>query len=119
MPAFGEVITPGGIEIGYPALLDAPAPILHAYSPETVVAGRTEAIVSLGAANSRMKDFHDLRSTAQKFTLKFANLTDAIMQTFERRKSSLPEMCPLGSAMVLPLRETTSGRLTSRVTGSK
>ena len=38
----------------YPALLEAPAPILRAYPPETVVAEKTQAIVSLGIANSRM-----------------------------------------------------------------
>ena len=64
---FGDVITPEAIEIEYPALLDAPAPILRAYPPETVVAEKTEAIVSLGIANSRMKYFYDLWMIARTF----------------------------------------------------
>lgn len=35
---FGDAITPGPVEIDYPALLDAPAPHLRAYPIETVVA---------------------------------------------------------------------------------
>jgi hypothetical protein len=56
---FGDAITPEAVEIEYPVLLDAPAPVLRAYPPETVVAEKVEAIVSLGVANSRMKDLDD------------------------------------------------------------
>ena len=84
------------IEIEYPALLEVPAPILRAYPPETVVAEKTEAIVSLGIANSRMKDFYDLWMIAQTFTFEFATPADAIQQTFERRRTSLPEQVPIG-----------------------
>ena len=47
---FGDVITPEPIEIEYPALLDAPAPVLRAYPPETVVAERSSRSVSRTAA---------------------------------------------------------------------
>ena len=93
---FGDVITPGAIEIEYPTLLDLPAPILRAYPLETVVAEKTEAIVSLGIGNTRMKDFHDLWMIAQTLTFEFGTLTDAIQQTFERRRTSLPEQLPVG-----------------------
>ena len=93
---FGDVITPEAIEIEYPALLDAPAPILRAYPPETVVAEKTEAIVSLGIANSRMKDFYDLWMIAQTFTFEGDNLAEAIRRTFEQRRTPLPEHIPVG-----------------------
>ncbi len=93
---FGDVITPAPIEIEYPALLDAPAPILRAYPPETVVAEKTETIVSLGIANSRMKDFYDLWMIAQTFTFEGGSLANAIQQTFERRRTALPEQMPVG-----------------------
>ena len=93
---FGDVITPAPIEIEYPALLDAPAPILRAYPPETVVAEKTETIVSLGIANSRMKDFYDLWMIAQTFTFEGGSLANAIQQTFERRRTPLPEQMPVG-----------------------
>ena len=93
---FGDVITPAAIEIEYPALLDAPAPVLRAYPPETVVAEKSEAIVSLGIANSRMKDFYDLWTIAQTFAFEGNDLTEAIRQTFERRRTPLPEQMPVG-----------------------
>ncbi len=100
---FGDVITPEPIEIEYPALLEAPAPILRAYPPETVVAEKTEAIVSLGIANSRMKDFYDLWMIAQTFTFENANLAVAIQQTFERRRTPWPEQVPVGLSDTLAL----------------
>ena len=93
---FGDVITPEPIEIEYPTLLDAPAPILRAYPPETVVAEKTEAIVSLGIANSRMKDFYDLWTIARTVPFEGDNLAEAIRRTFERRRTSLPEQVPVG-----------------------
>ena len=93
---FGDVITPAPIEIEYPAILDAPAPILRAYPPETVVAEKAEAIVSLGIANSRMKDFYDLWTIAQTFTFEGDNLAEAVRRTFERRRTPLTEQVPVG-----------------------
>ncbi len=93
---FGDVITPATIEIEFPTLLDAPAPILRAYPPETVVAEKTEAIVTLGIANSRMKDFYDLWMIAQTFAFEGDNLAEAIRRTFERRRTLLPEHVPVG-----------------------
>jgi hypothetical protein len=45
---FGDAITPGPIEIDYPALLDAPAPHLRAYPIETVVAEKFHALATRG-----------------------------------------------------------------------
>ena len=93
---FGDAITPDPVEIEYPALLDAPAPVLRAYPPETVVAEKLEAIVSLGVANSRMKDFYDLWMIAQTFPFEGLVLANAIQQTFDRRRTSWPEQTPSG-----------------------
>ncbi len=93
---FGDVITPKAIEMEYPTLLEAPAPSLFAVPPETVVAEKTEAIVSLGIANTRMKDFYDLWMISQTFTFDGPVLSDAIRQTFERRRTSLPKQAPVG-----------------------
>jgi hypothetical protein len=41
----------------FPTLLDFPTPCLRVYPVETVVAEKLQALVSLGIANSRMKDF--------------------------------------------------------------
>ena len=107
---FGDVITPAAIEIEYPALLDAPAPVLRAYPPETVAAEKTEAIVSLGIANSRMKDFYDLWTIAQTFAFESDDLREAIRQTFERRRTPLPEQVPVGLSDGFALERETQWR---------
>ena len=61
---FGDAITPDPVETAFPTLLDNPAPVLLTYPRETVVAEKFEALVKLGIANTRMKDFHDLRTLA-------------------------------------------------------
>jgi len=93
---FGDAITPDALEIEYPALLNAPAPVLRAYPPETVVAEKTEALVSLGVANSRMKDFYDLWMIAQTFAFEGEVMAEALQRTFERRRTSWPEQPPAG-----------------------
>lgn len=93
---FGDAVTPSSIEIEYPALLDQPSPVLRAYPPETVVAEKTEAIVSLGIGNSRMKDFYDLWMIAQTFEFDAASLASAFQKTFERRKMPWPDETPIG-----------------------
>jgi hypothetical protein len=57
---FGDAITPAAKEIVYPSLLQLSPPMLLAYPRETVVAEKFQAMVQLGMANSRMKDFYDL-----------------------------------------------------------
>ena len=107
---FGDGIKPEAIDIEYPTLLDAPAPILCAYPPETVVAEKTEAIVSLGIANSRMKDFYGLWTIAQTFTFEGDDLAEAIRWTFERRRTPLPEQLPVGLSDSFALERENQGR---------
>ena len=92
---FGDTITPGPAEIEYPTLLDFPAPKLLAYNRETVVAEKFQAMVFLGMANSRMKDFFDLWSLARTFAFDGGQLSQAVAATFKRRKTELPADTPL------------------------
>jgi hypothetical protein len=64
--------------------------LLLAYPKETVIAEKFEAMVKLGMANSRMKDFHDLRALSQLFQFDGQLLAEAIVRTFERRKTAIP-----------------------------
>lgn len=91
---FGDVVTPAPSAITYPTLLDMPAPRLKAYPPETVIAEKLEAIVSLGLATSRIKDFFDLWAIAQTFALKGNAVIAAVTATFARRRTSLPASLP-------------------------
>jgi len=93
---FGDIITPAVVEIDYPALLDSPAPRIRAYPAETVIAEKFEAMVVLGIANSRLKDFYDLWFISRSFSFDLLTLSGAIQRTFERRETPLPRAMPTG-----------------------
>lgn len=94
---YGDAVIPGPDEAVYPTLLDdQPAPRLRVYPRAAVVAEKLEAIVSLGMANSRMKDYFDLRALAREGLIDAKGLGDAIAATFQRRGTSLPTEWPLG-----------------------
>ncbi len=92
---FGDAVTPAPEEITFPAILDFPAPTIRAYPRETVVAEKFQAMVMLGIANSRMKDFYDLWTLARQFEFRGQELCAAIGATFERRRTPLPIEQPL------------------------
>lgn len=92
---FGDAITPGADELHYPALLEFPSATLQTYPRETVVAEKFQAMVMLGIANSRMKDFFDIWMLAKTFPFSGESLSAAIAATFERRKTTLPMAPPL------------------------
>ena len=92
---FGDVVTPAAAEVTYPVLLDFPAPVLPAYSRETVVAEKFQAMVMLGIANSRIKDFYDLWVLSRQFEFQGPVLCQAIRATFERRRTPVPATAPL------------------------
>ena len=90
---FGDSVVPAPEAVAYPTLLDLPhlpAPRLRAYRRETVVAEKFEALVTLGMTNSRMKDFYDLFTLAQRFDFDGPELRRAIRATFVRRGVPLP-----------------------------
>jgi predicted nucleotidyltransferase component of viral defense system len=92
---FGDAITPAPINLAFPTLLDFPAPKLSTYPRETVIAEKFQALVVLGMANSRMKDFYDLWFLSQKFEFEGKILSQAIKETMNRRKTPLPTANPL------------------------
>ncbi len=82
--AFGDAVYPAPKKGQYPTLLDHPAPVLHIYPPETVFAEKLEAMIQLGALNSRMKDFYDIwRIRQHAFVGK--ELCKAVTQTMANR----------------------------------
>lgn len=94
---YGDAVTPGPEEITYPCLLeDLPPPKLKVYPRASVVAEKLEAIATLGIANSRMKDYFDLRALAREGAVGQDVLEDAIAATFGRRGTVLPAELPLG-----------------------
>ena len=96
---FGDAVTPVAQELEFPPLLTSEGPRLQAYPKETVVAEKLQAIVALGRANSRMKDFYDLHTLSQLFEFDGQTLTKAITATFERRGMAIPSDRPTGLSM--------------------
>lgn len=94
---YGDAVMSGPEEAIYPTLLDdQPAPRLRVYPRAAVAAEKLEAVVSLGMANSRMKDFFDLRALAREGLLDTQMLADALAATFQRRGTVFPVELPLG-----------------------
>lgn len=91
---FGDAVEPGLEEIDLPVLLDLPAPHLRAYPRETVIAEKFQAMVLLGRANSRMKDFYDIWILFKSYRFEDERLARAIAATFARRKTAIPEQVP-------------------------
>lgn len=87
---FGDATEPGLEDLDYPALLGFPAPRIRAYARETVIAEKLQAMVALGDANSRMKDFYDVWVLSKSASFERDRLARAIAATFARRKTDLP-----------------------------
>lgn len=92
---FGDIVVPAAMLTTYPTILDLPAPRLLAYSKETAVAEKFEAMVKLGELNSRMKDFFDVWLLSRSFDFDGPRLCEAIEKTFKRRGTVLPDWEPV------------------------
>lgn len=93
---FGDAVEPGLAEMDLPVMLDFPAPHLRAYARETVVAEKFQAMVMLGRANSRMKDFYDIWVLSRASEFNDDRLARAIAATFARRNTEIPSELPDG-----------------------
>lgn len=89
---FGDPVVPGPIPVRLPAILDLPPAELQGYSRESLIAEKLQAMVYLGALNSRMKDFYDIWLLASHFNFDGAMLARAIGETFRQRRTMLPAM---------------------------
>ena len=89
---FGDVVTPAPVLISFPTLLDGlNRPEIMAYSIETVIAEKFEAMVKHGAFNSRMKDFYDVFILLKNCKINTTDLQEAIFQTFKNRNTDFSE----------------------------
>ncbi len=85
---FGDVITPKPEELDYPVLLkETPAVNIMAYSLETVVAEKFQAMIDLAEENSRMKDFFDVYRILESNKVNEEMLQQAITATFSNRET--------------------------------
>ena len=86
---FGDAVTPAAGEAYLPSLLGMPEPQLRVYPVYTVIAEKFQAMVILGLANSRMKDFYDICVIAHTMRLDGDFLLQAVKATFERRETPI------------------------------
>lgn len=91
---FGDEVIPAADYAEYPATLDFPAPHIRVYPKEAVIAEKFQAMIYLGMANSRMKDFYDLWIMGKVFSFEGRTLTKAIAATFSRRRTALADVLP-------------------------
>lgn len=94
---YGDAVTPAPESARYPVMFgDMPAPALRVYPRYTVVAEKLEAILSLGMANSRMKDYFDLWVILRDAELEQHILVQAVDATLNRRGTRKPSGVPIG-----------------------
>lgn len=92
----GDAVVPAPQWIEFPSLLDLPRPRLRAYTPATVIAENFHAITILGMLNSRLKDYYDLYAISQGCDATSATIATAIVATFQRRNTVVPDTWPVG-----------------------
>ncbi|MBA3239152.1 MAG: nucleotidyl transferase AbiEii/AbiGii toxin family protein [Parachlamydiaceae bacterium] len=89
---FSDKIYPKPAKLDYPTLLEFPSPELQGYTPETMIAEKLDAMVKLGLANSRMKDFYDVWTMVNQFQIKPEKIAPVIRDVFQNRKTVVKEV---------------------------
>jgi hypothetical protein len=69
-------------------------PSIIAYRPESVIAEKLEAMISLGIRNSRMKDYFDVWWLAATAEFEGEMMCRAVASTLAKRKTSIPSGTP-------------------------
>jgi len=111
--AFGDAVDPAPVETKFPVMLEMESPRLRAYPPEVVIAEKLQAMVHLGIANSRMKDFFDIWILCHEQGFQMSRLRRAIAATFARRKTELPADRPTALTDAYLKDKTKSGQWTA------
>lgn len=86
---FGDVVYPSAVEMDFPVILDMEPPRVTAYSLESSIAEKIEAIIRNGYLNSRYKDFYDIYVLSRKYPFKYSTLRNAVALTFTNRGTAL------------------------------
>jgi predicted nucleotidyltransferase component of viral defense system len=89
---FGDIVVPMVQALEYPILLeDMQIPVIQAYSKETVIAEKFQAMIELSIANSRMKDFYDVYKLLAGNGFDENTLGEAILSTCANRETTYTE----------------------------
>ena len=87
----GDVVFPPTQDVIPGGLLGMPMASVRAYTPYTTVAEKLEAMVVLGNANSRLKDYYDLATLPARLAFDGPTLVESIRRTFGRRATRIPD----------------------------
>lgn len=88
---FGDIVVPGPVAMTFPTLIELPNPELLAYSVESLISEKFEAMINLAELNSRMKDFYDIYRIFESGNYNEKTLREAIVNTISRRGTPLSE----------------------------
>lgn len=86
---YGDIVYPNAVKIDFPVILDMDAPVVNAYSIESSIAEKLQAIVQNGYLNSRYKDFYDIYVLSRKFSFTYPNMREAVAETFQNRGTAM------------------------------
>jgi hypothetical protein len=86
----GDAVYPATQEIVPGGLLDMPMASVRAYTPYTLIAEKLEAMIVLGLANSRVKDYYDLLELPRALELEGPILVESIRRTCDARGTVIP-----------------------------
>ena len=86
----GDAVFPKTVDLVPGGLLGMPMASVRAYTPYTTVAEKLEAMVVLGEANSRTKDYWDLVALPRALAFDGPTLVESIHRTFARRATRIP-----------------------------
>lgn len=75
---FSDVIYPDSVKMEFPVILDMEPPTVNAYSIESSIAEKLEAIIHNGYLNSRYKDFYDIYVLSTKYSFYHPLLNDTM-----------------------------------------
>ncbi|GAB4288072.1 MAG: nucleotidyl transferase AbiEii/AbiGii toxin family protein [Marinilabiliales bacterium] len=84
---FGDIVILEPVNSSIPVLLTNDTIEIMAYSWESVIAEKFEAIVSFGDLNSRMKDYYDIYYIINHVEIDGTHLKEALEETFSRRRT--------------------------------
>lgn len=88
---FGDKVFPKPVKFEFPVILDFPAPKILGYKPETSIAEKTHAMLTMGITNSRVKDFYDIWLLARTRNFQGAILKESIRQTLGNRSTLISD----------------------------
>lgn len=83
--SFGNVITPGPIELVFPPLLIETGIPVAVYPLETVITEKFAALVEIAEATTRMKDLYDLHIILNQETFEASLMQQALERSFMAR----------------------------------